>query len=138
MQQVFPLFGPWDERKWVHGWHPIPIYPADELFEEGVTFKTEGKNEDEPFYYWRLVRLDRDHHRVQYVVTTANRQWSIDVSCLSIGDTVEVEVTYAFTPFNEKGAEYNQKALDDMYANDMKDWEKAVNHYLETGQTLVH
>ena len=136
VNQVFPLFGPYDERKWVHGWDPVPIFPKEEVLEEGVTFKTKGSFE--PEYLWRIIQLDKSAHMVQYLVTTANRQWSIKVGCRAQSiDNTAVTVTYAFTSLNQKGADYNRQSLEKMYAQDLKDWEEAINYYLDTGKTMM-
>ena len=33
------------------------------------------------------------------------------------------------------GNAINERALQLMYARDLKDWEEKINHYLETGET---
>jgi hypothetical protein len=39
---------------------------------------------------------------------------------------------------NELGIERNASSLATMYKHDLKDWEHAINHYLETGSLLRH
>jgi hypothetical protein len=36
------------------------------------------------------------------------------------------------------GNAINEKALQVMYTHDLKDWEDAINHYLETGEKQEH
>jgi hypothetical protein len=48
------------------------------------------------------------------------------------------EITYTFAGLTERGNAINEKALQVMYAHDLKDWEKAINHYLLTGERLAH
>ena len=42
IENVFPLFGAFEERKWEPNWEPILIYPDKEIIEEGTTFKIKG------------------------------------------------------------------------------------------------
>ena len=52
--------------------------------------------------------------------------------------TTNAEITYTFVGLTDKGNTINEKALQLIYAHDLKDWEKAINHYLMTGEKLSH
>ncbi len=139
IEQVFPMFGAFEERKWAPGWEPRLIYPQTEIIEEGTTFKVSGKNhghgddygkEDE--YLWIVTKLDAQGHLIQYLVSTPNRFWTITVDCESISkEKTNVEVTYSYIGLNEKGNALNKLSLEEMYKNNLQDWAKAVNSYLE-------
>jgi hypothetical protein len=45
---------------------------------------------------------------------------------------------YTYTGLTEHGNAINKLALGMMYRRNLKDWEEAINHYLETGQRLAH
>jgi hypothetical protein len=47
-------------------------------------------------------------------------------------------ITYTFVGLTKLGNERNAMALAAMYKHDLKDWELAINHYLETGSKLRH
>ncbi len=129
---VFPLFGAFEERKWAKGWNPILIYPETEIIEEGTTFKTDGYDNDEPEFIWRVSKYDPEKFLIQYLVTTENRYWTITVSCKLISENkTSVEITYSFIGLNENGNRLNKLALERMYKNNLKDWEEEINNYLE-------
>ena len=76
---------------------------------------------------------------VIYTVFTENRVWTIKVQCADIEkNKTEAEITYTFTSLNEKGIEINRESLETMYEKKLKDWEIAINYFLETGKTLSH
>jgi hypothetical protein len=61
------------------------------------------------------------------------------VQCEDIGkNKTAAEIKYTFTGLNEKGIEINRESLEKMYENGLKDWEAAINHFLETGKILHH
>ncbi|MBI1766917.1 MAG: hypothetical protein HYR67_00920, partial [Bacteroidetes bacterium] len=45
-------------------------------------------------------------------------------------------ITYTYIGLNNEGNALNATALEKMYAHDLKDWEKAINYFLETGKVL--
>jgi hypothetical protein len=108
---------------------------------EGTTFKTSGHghghHNNETEFLWRVSKFDPQKHQVQYLVSTENRYWTITVTCTSSDNkTTDAEITYSYIGLNKLGNEINAQALEKMYANNLKDWEKAINYYLETGKTL--
>ena len=52
-------------------------------------------------------------------------------------EKTNVTVTYTYTGLTDEGNRKNKLAIEKIYANNLKDWEKAINRYLETGQQLV-
>lgn len=131
VENIFPLFGAFEERKWAMGWNPVLIYPDTEIIQEGTTFKTVG-NDIEPEYIWIVSKYEPDNFLIQYLVFTNNRHWTITVECSSIDENkTEAEITYTFTGLNEKGNEINELALQKMYMHNLKDWEEEINSYLE-------
>lgn len=141
IENVFPLFGSFEERKWADGWSPTLIYPAIEVMSEGTTFKTTGHGHRhmniETEFLWRVSKYEPKKYLVQYLVSTENRYWTITVTCTaSSKDTTNANITYTYIGLNEIGNEINARAIEKMYALNLKDWEKAINYYLETGKVL--
>ena len=139
IKTVFPLFGAFEERKWADGWNPVLIYPEKEIIKEGTAFKHSGHGHgSESETLWIVTKYDVQTNFIQYLVSTANRFWTITVECKSIENDkkTNVTVTYAYTSLNEEGAHLNKHSLERMYVSDLKDWKKAVNYYLTTGKTL--
>ncbi len=134
---VFPLFGAFEERKWAEGWNPVLIYPEQEIIEEGTTFKTAG-NEEEPEYLWRVSKFYPEKYLIQYLVSTANRYWTITVKCSSIEENKTMaQITYTFIGLNELGNGINKEALERMFLNNLKDWEEEINGYLEKNNLVT-
>ena len=104
IENAFPLFGGFEERKWAEGFEPILIYPEKEIIEEGTTFKTAGHGHgSESEYLWIVTKLDSQIHLVKYLVSTHNRFWTINVKCESIENNTktQVAVTYSYIGLNK-------------------------------------
>jgi hypothetical protein len=138
LETVFPLFGPIRERDWEAGWDPQVLYATDDLVEEHMVFKTRSHHMNEPDYIWTVSRYHPERAFIEYTVFTPDRLWWIAVQCQggAQGDTTRAEITYTFTGLTEQGVAINRAMLERMYRHDLKDWEAAINHYLETGKRL--
>jgi len=132
--QVFPLFGAFEERKWSEGWEPILIYPDTETIDDGTTFVTRGHNHGEKKFTWIVTRYDNPQHTIQYLVYTENRHWIITITCKPYNENqTKATITYAFTGHNSFGNEIDQAMLTKMYAKGLRDWEEAINRHLASG-----
>lgn len=137
LQIVFPLFGPIKEKLWVKGWEPEILFLDAAEIAEHMIFRTPPRFEKEPPYTWILSKYAPEQAFVEYTVFTPERLWTIAVRCEAAAPhTTHAEITYTFTGLSEHGNTLNEKALAAMYANDLKDWEEAINHYLKTGEKL--
>jgi hypothetical protein len=137
VSKVFPLFGYWEEKKWAYGWNPELIDHSNPDMKEGIIFKTKSSFDDEPYYAWIVSKYQPEKFLLEYTVSTENRIWVIKVKCIDKNDITEAIVSYTYTGLNDKGNSYNEKSLDDIFNENLKDWELAINHYLETGKTLI-
>lgn len=132
IENVFPLFNPIEEQKWEPAFIPQFIYPSDETVQEGMSFKTGGHG-DETEYLWIITKYDQSKHLIQYLVSTSNRYWTITVKCSESGDKsapTSANITYTYYALNETGIQMNSKSLERMYSRELKDWEEAINTYL--------
>jgi hypothetical protein len=128
---VFPLFGAFEERKWAEGWDPVLIYPVAEIIDEGTTFKTSGHGHDEMEFLWIVSKYEPADHLIQYLVSTSNRFWTVTVKCKPADNSrTWAEITYIYTGLNELGNTINRFALEKIYKQELKDWEEAINNYL--------
>ena len=132
LKNVFPLFTPFEERKWAEGWNPELIYPTEELVEEGTVFKTKGHGHDENEFLWLISKYQPEVGIIQYNVSTQNRIWTITIKCIQIiaEKKTKAEITYSFTGLNSIGNKINKIALERMFSENLKDWEKAINLHL--------
>lgn len=134
IEEAFPLFGAFEERKWAPHWKPILIYPDQEVIEEGTTFKVDAHghgHSGESQFLWVVTKYQPENYLIQYLVSTENRFWTITVKCESTSDVEQTKtsVTYSFIGLNEKGNELNKKALAHMFENNLQDWAEAINGY---------
>jgi hypothetical protein len=137
INKVFPLFGAFEERKWADGWNPTLIYPSTEIIEEGTTFKTEGNGDSEKEFVWFVSKYESQHYLIQYVVSTQNRFWTITIKCKIITDNISAAtVNYMYIGLNPLGNEINKHSLEKMYAEDLKDWQAAINYCLTNDKIL--
>jgi hypothetical protein len=131
IKNVFPLFGAFEERKWAEGWYPEVVYPNTELLIEGTAFYTKG-NEVEQNYLWIVTKYNPEKYFIQYLVSTTNRFWTIDVSCKKTSeDKTEATVTYSYTSLNSQGHSLNVKGLEAIYSQNLINWQNAINTYLK-------
>ena len=134
IDKVFPLFGAFEERKWISTWNPILIYPDEEIIEEGTTFKLDVSGHghgSESEYLWIVTKYEPTNHLIQYLVSTENRFWTITVISNSIENNTKTNttVTYTYTGLNAKGNKLNKESLDKMYKNELQDWAEMINDY---------
>jgi len=138
--QVFPLFGPVREKDWAAGWDPQIVHCDSDNIAEHMVFQTHSHLEDETgLYTWTVSKYTPEQGLIEYTVFADNRLWWIMILCDEReGKYCEASITYTFVGFNEVGDGRNRLALTTMFKHGLKDWEHAINHYLETGDLLHH
>jgi hypothetical protein len=139
--QVFPLFGPIKEQEWAEGWQPRMLLAHSEDIEEHMVFQTDPyHNAEVGPYTWVVSKLDPANASIEYTVFADARLWWITIQCEELEGalTTAATITYTYVGLNEHGSMLNELALEAMYRHELKDWEKALNHYLETGTRLSH
>jgi hypothetical protein len=140
LETVFPLFGPVREKEWAAGWDPEVLYPPTGVLEEHMVFITESHRGHEPDSTWTLSRYCPDQAFIEYTVFAPGRLWRIAIQCSEVPgeEATKAEITYTYTGLTEEGNATNERALEAMYRCDLKDWEEAINHFLEKGKRLAH
>jgi hypothetical protein len=134
IEEVFPLFGPVREKDWAAGWEPSIVYPPSNKVEKSMVFQTKGRYPGEEKYTWIISEFDRKNFTIEYTVSTADRIWLIKVVCKPKDIKTEATVSYMYTGLSVVGNERNKESLKKMFANNLKDWQDAINYYLETGK----
>lgn len=133
VDEVFPLFGPVDEKKWVAGWEPEVVYPAWAEMEQGMVFRTRD-GEDE--FVWVMTHLDRARHEVEYHNVAAGFQVRrIEVRCRPLtANRTEATVAYSYVGLSERGNQELAAMDESAYAEKMKHWEQTINNYLRNSK----
>jgi hypothetical protein len=131
IEKTFPLFGPVREMAWAEGWNPHLVYSETKDVEARMIFETPGRFEGEEKYTWIITQYFPQEYLIEYAVSTPERIWFITVQCEGFGNKTKTTVTYTFTGLTERGNKRNNEALSKMYADNLKDWEEAINSYLK-------
>ncbi len=141
LDKVFPLFGAIREKEWADGFDPRIVYSVTNLLEEHMVFETRteypGEESDKT---WVVSKYGPEQAFIEYTVFTSVRVYWITIQCReNPGEpTTQAQVTYTFIGLSSEGNALIEKARDEMFMHNLKDWEKAINHYLKTGQKLRH
>lgn len=103
VDRAFMLFTPAGEERWVDGWAPRYIHPADGRTAAGMVFSTGAGDETT---HWLLADFDRAAHRSRYLrCTPASRMTVVEVQCRALDAArTEVQVGYTLSALNDAGA----------------------------------
>jgi len=129
-EEVFPLFDPINETKWIPEWKIEIIYQKNEgKVEEGMVFRTD-KGESERL--WTILKFDEINRQIQYLYVLPDKVLvKIDLAFTEIRKKqVEAQITYSLTALSEAGNKLASDLTSEVMDDRMSDWEKAVNTYL--------
>lgn len=134
-EKVFPLLCPVREMEWLDGWTYEMIYSESGIAEKGCVFKNKLAGDVDTIWvissydpprYIEFVRITPDAAVVQF-----------DIKLRDNGDgTTDAEITYTFTGLTEAGNAYVESFANEKFIGFMSWWEKAMNHYIQTGEML--
>jgi hypothetical protein len=137
IRDVFPLLCPVRERDWLDGWQCTLVHSNSGLIEEGCVFTTphHGKLETT----WYVTLHDPEKYSIEFVrVTPEESVVKINIELQPVSqDSTESLITYEFTSLRETQNQFIQTELEQEFKTSMLWWEKAINHYLKTGEKLV-
>jgi len=129
--EVFPLFNPVEESKWEPRFQPSFIYPADHRVQKGMTFKTPAHGQDGEFV-WRINEYDEATYHIQYLVFAPHQVFTITIDCEEVDEMkTSARVTYEFIALEVRGIALNEARGKRIFADDLSDWERSINRYLE-------
>lgn len=143
VDNVFPLFGPVREKDWAHGWDPLILFPKDSLVAKHMVFRTQGGlHGSKETYTWTIVNYEPQKYFIEYLVSASERLWFISISCTPDNNTTSATITYSYTGFTAAAIGKNKRSIEEMFASNLKDWEQALNDYLqsqpETQRKSIH
>lgn len=134
--RVFPLLCPVRERDWLDGWTADIVYSDSGVAEQGCVFRT--GHDAEPDTIWTIAIREEDPKRLVFVMTTPGvrvGRLQIDVADLD-GDRSSVAIEYTFTSLGAEGDAFVASFTEEIFQAKMDWWERAMNHYLATGECL--
>ena len=104
-----------------------------------MVVRTHGMEGDQGQLVWTVTRYEPSVHHITYTETNPARMFTVDVQCSEHGDSLtDATVTYSFVGLTESGNQTNANSAKDLFESDLKDWQAAINQYLETGTAIQH
>lgn len=134
-EKVFPLLCPVREADWVPGWNPALVLTNTGAVEPDCIFTTHGPQQDA---IWIVTHHDPQHHRLEMLkVTPDHTVGKIEIALAATEDgKTAAGISYTFTAIGPAGVPFLQDFTEAWYRGFMERWEKALNHYLATGNRL--
>ncbi len=137
VSEVLPLLCPVREAAWVPGWSPKLVLTESGFAEPDCIFTTPdaaGTNGSEAI--WTVLNQDRAGGSVEMLKVTPGflvvRLWIVlrprpEGGCYA-------DVTYRYTALTKAGEEYVASRTAAAYAEFMREWEHALNGFLNGGR----
>ncbi|AZQ62462.1 hypothetical protein EI427_09485 [Flammeovirga pectinis] len=135
IEDILPLYCPVRELEWVEKWNPKTVYSNSGVVEEDCIFIT---YHDENEVVWIVTEYNTETGHVKMYYHEAGVQVTkleIQVSPITENKTKAV-LTYSKTALSKKGNNVLKEFTKEEYDIMMDSWEKAMNHYLKTGEML--
>ena len=126
--QVFPLFGALEEKKWAKGWDPQFVYPIPAHDQQGMVFTRKHGGMSS---VWTCTAFDETTGHVQYVYVIDDAMVTlIDIHVVKAGTAeTQVSVVYERTALQPEANEHvAHMATGD--AGSGSEWAEAINGYL--------
>lgn len=134
-QTVFPLLCPVGEEKWVPGWETELVLSNSGVVEHDCMFITPA---DDQSSIWIVAKYHPSAFHLQmYKVTPGHTIGKLEISLQNQGsDACKATISYEFTALAKAGEDFLKEFTQQWYVDFMQGWEKALNHYLTTGEKL--
>lgn len=134
--RVFPLLCPVRERDWVEGWDPSIVWSESGVVERDCVWLT--PHESGHRAVWIVDRHEPDSHRLGLIKVVPDLLVTrVGIELSETGaDRCEAFITYTHTALSEQGRGLVEEFTRDEWVRFMERWERALNHYLETGERL--
>jgi hypothetical protein len=133
-QRVFPTLCPVVEAEWLDGWDPSLVLSESGVAEPDCVFTTPAENGDA---IWFVTRHEPENGFVEMIKITPGVtacRLSIQLSPTPTGS--DAQVTYSHTSLGPEGDVFVAAFGEAYYADFMRDWERRLNHFLNTGEML--
>lgn len=133
--RVFPLLCPVRETEWIEGWDPSLVLTNSGVAELDCTFVTGAAGSEAVWTVTRHAPPDGVIEFIRVVPDQTVTRISIVVRALS--DTSSAaDIRYQHTALSTVGEAVVAGFTEEHFAGFMQQWERRLNHYLETGALL--
>jgi len=131
---VFPLLCPVREKEWIDGWDYKMIFSKSGLIEKGCVFSTPHHGTEQTIWY--VTEHDKENYKIEFVRVTPNEEVvKINIRLEDNGNgTTTSNITYQYTGLNEGKNAWIKEKSDQAFRENMIEWEKAINYYIEKGE----
>ncbi len=134
--KVHSLICPVKEAEWLDGWDYDLVFSHSGFAEKGCVFTSRSEGEKDTI--WLITKRDDSACETKFArITPDSRVGDVTIRIEDGGNhTSRVHITYTITALTEEGNRFIENFTEENFAKDMKFWEAAMNHYLETGKAL--
>ncbi|MCG8581989.1 MAG: hypothetical protein MI866_18830 [Bacteroidales bacterium] len=135
-KQIMPLYCPVRELDWCENWDPKAVYSNSGLVEKDCVFITSHGNDD---VVWIVSDYDVENgHVVMYYYVPGVLVTKLEIQLEALTEKQSKAVlTYSKTAISDIGKTALESFTKKEYDLMMDSWEKAMNHYLKTGEMLT-
>ena len=135
-EKVFPLLCPVLEAEWVPGWNPELVISNSGVAEKDCVFITPASPQNA---IWVVTHHDPQNYTVEMLkITPGHTVCKLEIALHSDkSEETKAEVAYTYTSLGPEGDAFLKEFTVDWYRNFMENWERAMNHYLSTGEMIA-
>ena len=136
IKEIMPLYCPVRELDWCENWNPKAVYSNCGVVEKDCVFITSHGEDD---VVWIVSDYDINAgHVVMYYQVPKELITKLEIQLTPINDNKTTAVLiYSKTSLSEQGDKVLEEFTKKEYGIMMDSWEKAMNHYLQTGEMLT-
>lgn len=137
---VFPLLCPVLEIERDPGWMPKQVFSKSGVCEQDCIFVTPPEPPLESHdSTWIVTKHDPTNWVVEmYQVSPEHTISKLEISLsASPGNSTTARVSYEIAAIGPAGTELMEHFTADSYEEFMLDWQRAMNHYLDTGKMIA-
>lgn len=137
IDKVFPLLCPVRETEWLDGWSARIIYSQSGYIEKNCVFATPHTDGQETI--WLVTQYDPQKYLIEFVrLTPGENIVRINIELIAAdADATLTTIRYQYTGLSEAQNEFIASGLEASFRSAMLWWERAINHFLETGNKLL-
>jgi hypothetical protein len=130
---LFPLFSPEGEKRWVPGWDYVNVMGTTELSEDYV-FLTKSHDHGTTEAIWIVKTYDPRAHLVEfYKIEPGEKIGVVTVRCTeTVSETTKVTVTYKYTALSESGQRFVSEFNAGVYEDYIREWQTLLESHFKS------
>lgn len=131
--ELFPLFSPEGEKRWVPGWDYENVMGTTSLSEDYV-FMTKTHDHGSTDAIWLVKTYDPRSWLVEfYKIEPGDKVGVVTVQCTELGAaSTKIEVTYKYIALSTAGERFVAEFTEAAYAAFIGEWQTLLTDYFST------